>query len=168
MAYTGGMDRQRKIPAAMLAIGVGVLGYAYTAQFGFGVEPCALCLWQRLPYGVTALLGLGALLRRQTGAGLRRLLMAAALIYGAGGGVAVYHVGVEQHWWASAAGCGDAGGGAMTLEDMKKALTSKPAKACDEVDWTLFGISMATYNVGMSLGLAVIALGFRRRMGTRP
>ena len=30
-----------------------------------------------------------------------------------------------------------------------------PVKACDAIDWTLFGLSMATYNVGVSLVLAI-------------
>ena len=46
-----------------------------------------------------------------------------------------------------------------TVEELRRLLTqARPAKACDEVDWTLFGVSMATYNVAASLALAVGSL----------
>jgi disulfide bond formation protein DsbB len=37
-------------------------------------------------------------------------------------------------------------------------MQAKPVKACDQVDWTLFGLSMATYNVALSLALATASL----------
>ena len=83
------------------------------------------------------------------------------VVFVIGSGIAFYHVGVEQHWWASAASCGAGGGAAggempQTVDQLRQLLAqSKPAKACDEVDWTLFGLSMATYNVAFSLALAL-------------
>ena len=84
-----------------------------------------------------------------------------------GAGIAFYHVGVEQHWWASAASCGsDAPGQTITMDQFQALLQQKPEKACDEIDWTLFGISMATYNVAAStiLGIGVLwaAMKIRR------
>ena len=40
----------------------------------------------------------------------------------------------------------------------------KPEKACDDIDWTLFGISMATYNVAYSGGLGLLSLGAAMQM----
>ena len=43
-----------------------------------------------------------------------------------------------------------------TVEELRRLLTeARPTKTCDEVDWALFGVSMATYNVATSLALAV-------------
>ncbi len=146
----------RYAPWAVLGVAAGSLGLAYTAQYVFGLEPCILCLYQRVPFAIAGVLAMAALFLAP-----RRRAMAIALcglVFFVNAGIAFYHTGVEQHWWASAAGCGDAGGGAMTLEKLRAALLSKPAKACDEVDWTFLGISMAAYNVPYSLALAAASL----------
>lgn len=157
------------VPMAILAASVGALATAYTAELAFGLEPCILCLYQRIPYAVAGVLGLLALLLPRD----RYRVWAVACCGAAfvtGAGIAFYHVGVEQHWWMSAASCGAAGGGAApkTVEDLRTLLLAKPAEACDEIDWTLFGLSMATYNVAASLTLAYGAFWGAQRMRRTP
>jgi len=82
------------------------------------------------------------------------LITLCGLIFLANSGLAVYHVGVEQHWWASAA-CSGAPPGELTFEQMQQSLIKGEPKACDTVDWQLFGISMAGYNIVYSLLLAI-------------
>ena len=151
------------IPLAILTASAGALGVAYTAQYVFGLEPCILCIYQRLPYVTAGLLSILALgLRPGTARAVAVALCALAFLVGAG--IAFYHVGVEQHWWQSATGCGGGQPAEITMEQMMRELTSKPPKPCDQVDWTLFGISMATYNVAGSLFLAAAALAGATRL----
>ena len=151
-------DWNRWAPLMILAASVVALANAYTAEYAFGLEPCILCLYQRIPYAVAGVLGLGALLLPAGPSGNRTrswAVMGAGFVFLAGAGIAFYLVGVEQHWWASAASCGGGGGeGPKTVAELQQMLREKPPKACDEVDWTLFGLSMATYNVAVSLTLA--------------
>lgn len=154
----------RYLPFALLIAAIGPLGTAYISQFGFGYEPCVLCLYQRVPYWVVIGLGIAALF---VGAPhLRRwIAFAAGLAFLTGAGIAFYHVGVEQLWWTSAAPCG-AGEAVTSTQDLFAQLQKKPEKSCGDIDWTLFGISMATYNVGVSLALAVASfLAWRRLDG---
>jgi|TARA_Y100000294_G_scaffold19799_1_gene16852 disulfide bond formation protein DsbB len=151
------MDWPRLVPFAILAASVGALITAYTAELAFGIEPCILCLYQRIPYAVAGTLAVAALLapgpRPKAWA-----VIGAGMAFLAGAEIAFYHVGVEQHWWRSIASCGVAAGDPEpeTVEALRRLLTeARPVKACDEVDWTLFGVSMATYNVAASLALAV-------------
>jgi len=142
------------VPFGIFAVSAAALANAYIAQYALGIEPCVLCLYQRIPYAVTGVLGIVALLMP---AERERAVTAAGVVFLAGAAIAFYHVGVEQHWWASAAACGSSGGNQdpKTVEELRQLLLgARPAKACDEVDWTLFGVSMATYNVGLSLALA--------------
>jgi disulfide bond formation protein DsbB len=44
-------------------------------------------------------------------------------------------------------------------------LQKKPVKSCGDIDWTLFGVSMATYNVAASLGFAAASLWVWRNLG---
>lgn len=136
----------------------GVLGAALVFQFGFGYQPCILCIWQRWPYvSVIVLALLAVLFGRQRGVA-DALLMVAGLILLGGAGIAAYHVGVEQHWWAGTSSCGAPSGAALTLEELRAQVMTAPIVRCDEVAWSLFGISMAGYNVLLSLMLAAVAL----------
>ncbi len=142
------------VPLAILAVSVGALVTAYTAQYAFGMQPCILCLYQRVPYAITGLLAVLAL-GMPTKSGARAAIVGlCAVIFLGGSGIAFYHFGVEQHWWASVASCGGTPAVKITLEQLRQQLQMKPPKACDQVDWTMFGISMAGYNVVASLALS--------------
>ena len=156
---TAFLDRPRLIFAAILIISLGALANAYVAQYVYGFEPCRLCLYQRVPYAVTALLAIIAFFLASGGG---RVAMAAlcAGAYLAGAGIAFYHVGVEQHWWLSE--CTGTLAKDLSIEEMKAQLMSKPPKACDDLEWTFLGLSMATYNAAFSLALAAASLAGAR------
>ena len=85
---------------------IAILGTVFALEYLVGLEPCRMCIWQRWPFAVLAVLGLiGAFAwpRVTLGLGLLTLLVSAGL-----GG---YHVAVEQGWIALPAGC-TAGSGA--------------------------------------------------------
>ena len=147
----------RLIGLGLVAAAVAALGAAYGAQYLYHLEPCVLCLYQRIPYAVAGGFGILCLLRDRP-AEARWIAVMAAAAFAVGAGIAFYHVGVEQHWWASAASCGGDISALGSTEALMQALQQKPAKACDETDWALFGLSMATYNVGVSAVLAALSV----------
>lgn len=168
---------QRAAPLGMLAIAVVALGTAYVAQYAYGLEPCALCLWQRAPYAAVILLSLVALAVGGGAQGPRKVAMLTglgALAFLIGGAIAFYHVGVEQHWWHSVTGCTGGLAATISIDDLQAALSAPPPKACDAVDWTFVGLSMATWNALLSpffaiaTGLAARALLLNSQPGPRP
>jgi disulfide bond formation protein DsbB len=145
----------RNAAALLLLASAATVGGAFAFQYIGGYAPCVLCWWQR--YAHFATIGFALLALLPVGAPARRLcLLAAAAAALTGTGIAVFHVGVEQHWWQGTAECGSTLGAASSLEDMRKMLLAQPVVRCDEVAWSLFGISMAGYNALISLGLAAI------------
>jgi len=160
------MTRTRDPIFLILMVSIAILATVFTAQYGFGLRPCELCLFQRVPYGVViflALLGLGLRLDAKKAA---LLLGLCTLAFAVGAGLGLYHTGVEQHWWAGPTACTGGLGTVHSVEDLA-ALLSKPINIpqCDKVAWSLFGISMAGYNLLASLALAVFsALSARRLM----
>ncbi|MGB0626443.1 MAG: disulfide bond formation protein B [Alphaproteobacteria bacterium] len=144
-------------PALTLAASGGLLGGAWAFQIFGGLEPCPLCTYQRWPYWIMiGLAGLAVLAgRRLAPAGVAVFAAAGALVFLAGAGVAGFHVGVEQHWWEGLATCGGAHTDPnLSIEELKAKLFATPLARCDEVPWSLFGISLAGYNFIASLILA--------------
>ncbi|MCA8926488.1 MAG: disulfide bond formation protein B [Alphaproteobacteria bacterium] len=154
-----------RLLALLLSLaGIAVLLAAFGFQHLGGLDPCVLCVYQRWPW--VAAIVLGALAFGL--GGHRGLLALAALALAVGAGIAAFHVGVEQHWWAGTSECGGTVGAATTVEELKRQLLATPVTRCDEIAWSLFGISMAGYNFLLSAGLAIGVGGAlvrnRRRM----
>ncbi len=151
-------------PSLAAAASAAILGGAYAFQYLGGIEPCILCLYQRVPYWVAISLGLAApmLARRRRLPGLVMGAIAVAFLVGAG--LALYHVGVEQHLIAGPQACSAGPDEATTIEALRAQLLARPVVRCDEVPWSLFGVSLAGYNAILSLALAAAALWATRVM----
>jgi disulfide bond formation protein DsbB len=136
-----------------------ILLAALALQYLGGLPPCPLCIWQRWPYVAVIALGLIGWRWRP-----RAMLGVAALVLLGGAGIAAYHVGIEQGWWALPAGC-VAGGTAQSVEELKRMLAEAPP-ACDQVGFTFLGLSLAGWNLVASLAMAAAAtaavIGLRR------
>jgi disulfide bond formation protein DsbB len=144
-------------PGFVLAASVAILGAAFAFQYIGGLVPCVLCIYQRWPYAVTIALSLTALALARQGEGqiaARGILYLCGLVFLVGAAIAVFHVGVEQHWWEGTPECGVLSGGG-TLEQLTESLKHGPVVRCDQPQWTLLGISMAGYNAVLSVLLAV-------------
>ena len=96
--------------------------------------------------------------RHRRSCAIAAALAGLALLVGAG--IAGYHVGVEQGWWAGPAGCSAPAFAGMDVAQLRAALEATPVIRCDEIPWSLFGLSMAGYNFLLSLVLALVALGW--------
>ncbi len=155
----------RHLACAIAAVSAATLAMAYISQYGFGLQPCMLCLYQRIPYALNIVFGICALLASFRYPRLMMLLlMLSVLSFFAGAAVAGFHVGVEQKWWQGIASCG---GNVIpphaSVEDLRALLTQQRIVRCDTPAWTLLGISMAGYNFMLSLALVVITLFLVRR-----
>lgn len=150
-------ERPMVAPLLGIAAGAAALALALIAQHGFGLEPCVLCIWQRWGLGIAALLALPALVLR--GWGRVAALAASGLGYLATAAVAGFHSGVENQWWEGTAGChAPSLEGVATAGQLREALMGQGVVACDEVAWSLFGLSMADYNLVFSAGVGLILL----------
>lgn len=142
---------------AALAGPVVILGAAMMSQYVGGLHPCVMCIWQRWPHAIAIALALITLLIGARLASLWALrLSALSLIVGAG--IGFFHVGVEQDWWEGPSTCSGGPVGEISTEDLINQIMNAPLVRCDEIAWSLMGISMAGWNAIASLILATIAL----------
>jgi disulfide bond formation protein DsbB len=142
--------------ARRLALGAPapLLAGAYLSQYGFGLYPCELCWWQRYGhFAAIALAGLAFVAPPQ-----RLWLALAALAILGSGLIGAFHAGVEYGWWEGLTTCSNPI--AEADGDPLQAIMDAPLIRCDEVQWSLAGISLAGFNflISTAAGLAVLRL----------
>jgi disulfide bond formation protein DsbB len=128
-----------------LALLAGALAFQYIG----GLAPCPLCIDQRWPHAIA--IGIGLLLLAWPKRGLAAL---AGLVVLVGAGIAGYHVGIEEAWWPGPTTCTAPEPGAMAPGELLDQILATPVVLCDEVAWSLWGVSMAGWNGILSLGIA--------------
>ncbi|MEM9709513.1 MAG: disulfide bond formation protein B [Pseudomonadota bacterium] len=119
-----------------------------------GYAPCQLCLWQRWPHLIAVAAGGLALL---IGARFALWAILGALGVLATAGIGLFHTGVEKMWWDGPQAC--SGGGSLSGLSGADLLSTEGLSdvvRCDEVAWAFLGLSMASWNALLSLGLAVL------------
>jgi len=138
-----------------LAAAGAALGTAYVAEYGFGLLPCELCLWQRVPYWAVIAVALAALLVRRLAA---LLVPPAILLLAVGALLGAYHAGVEWGFWPNVlARCTPPPGPpARSVDDLMRALAAAPIIRCDEPAIRVLGLSMAGWNALYGAAAAAI------------
>lgn len=151
------MTRHTMIILAALG-SLGVLMGAYGFQYLGEMAPCKLCYWQRYPHMGAVVIGLFALM--VPGRALPRLGALAAFTSAA---IGFYHTGVEKTWWDGPSTCTSGPVGGLSSAELLDQIMAAPLVRCDEVPWQMFGLSMASWNVVVSLALALLWLMAARR-----
>lgn len=143
-----------------LLIPAALLGGAYLGQYAFGLYPCEMCWWQRWPHFAALALALGSFAMK--GGFSRLLVQLAALAILISGLIGGFHAGVEYGWWEGVTSCSttiSAGDGGYL-----DAIMNAPIVRCDQVPWSLLGISLAGYNFLISVvgALAIFTIARKR------
>jgi disulfide bond formation protein DsbB len=133
---------------------------AWFFEFVLKLPPCPLCLEQRIPYHIviplSLLLAIAAFVHappKLLAVGFVAIIVAVLCNVVLG----TYHAGVEWHFWAGPTDCTgpltDLNAGGSLLNQLHAVHVVR----CDEAAWRFLGISLAGYNVIISLALAAIA-----------
>jgi disulfide bond formation protein DsbB len=151
-------------PAGVAALAVALIAAATLAgawffQLVLDIVPCPLCLEQRYAYYLAVPFGLLVATVAAKGAP-RGVVMACLAILAlaalANAGLGAYHAGVEWGFWQGPTDCT----GPM-LDLSKGGLLDNLDKVrvvpCDKVQWRFLGLSLAGYNVLISLLMAAVA-----------
>ena len=138
-----------------LFIPLGLLGGALISEYGFGLYPCEMCIWQRWPHLIAIILAVGGLILKNRSRSWL-LVLGAALAILVSGLIGGFHAGVEYGWWEGVTSC------ATAIEpgaDMLDSIMNAPLVRCDVAPWSLLGISLAGYNFLLSVGGAITIFG---------
>ena len=153
-AYSRGFPpRQIALTAAAGSAALLIAALGFQAM---GYAPCELCILQRWPHLVAALIGV-AIWRLGWNRALAALGLLAALT---ATGLAIYHSGVELKLWQGPQACsgGVSGIANMSTQDLLTAIEAAPMVRCSDVAWSFLGISMAGWNAICSAVLSALWL----------
>ncbi len=149
-----------------LYMGIGIAGLsalslamALTSQYAFGLLPCILCIYQRIPFVIAIFLGIFIAAFRKKLKLSAFTIFLSSIAFFVNSGIAFYHSGVERLWWEGTDSCAapDMSGSAAELIARIKSMAQSK---CTDIPWAdpIFGGSMANYNVLFCLGLGVVCL----------
>ena len=145
---------------AITVIAAATLAGAWFFQLVLDIRPCPLCLEQRYAYYLAIPLGALTALAAGRGAPRNLLLAGLAILWVAALGNALlgaYHSGVEWGLWQGPTDCTGPIGNLGSAGSLLERLDTVKVIRCDEVQWRFLGLSLAGYNVLISLLMAAVA-----------
>ena len=126
---------------------IGALLFQYVGE----MPPCKMCYWQRYPHAAAVIIAALILLT-----GIRGFAILGFLLTLLTAGIGGFHAGVEQSWWDGPQTCTNTAIDNLSIEELLNQIMSAQMARCDEISWQMFGISMAGWNMVLSLCLAVL------------
>ncbi len=152
----------RHWPLVALIVALFALGSAHAIERLLQVAPCRLCFVQRWVYWAVVAVGIAATIAawsRPSSARLRAADFVIAGVFLTGSVVAAYHAGVEWEIFPDP-GCGAAQEitAAENLAILEGRMKPPASPSCQEAVVSFAGLSMAGWNVVISLAFAVLSL----------
>jgi len=137
----------------ILLFSIFALTTAYFIEYVLGHKPCNLCLIERLPYIlVIIIISLGLILKKFE----KTIIIFLILIFVTATIISFYHFGIEQGFFEEFFVCKlDNNITNLSKDDLLKEL-QKETISCKDVNFRIFGFSLATINTIISLILSVI------------
>jgi disulfide bond formation protein DsbB len=145
---------------AVTAIAAATLAGAWFFQLVLDIRPCPLCLEQRYTYYVVIPLAVLIAIAAARDAPRAVLVVGLAIVALAtlgNAGLATYHAGVEWGFWKGPTDCTGPIGNLGSAGNLLQRLDTVKVVRCDEVQWKFLGLSLAGYDVLISLLMAAIA-----------
>ena len=137
------------------AISLSMILFALISEHVFGFAPCSLCLIQRYPHIFVSITSVWLIFFRTHNFllyPLNTLVMALSII------LAAYHVGVEQSIFQGPQSCSSPNISLMSeksAEALLQDILNTSVMRCNEVTWSFLNLSMATWNLILSIGLFI-------------
>ena len=127
------------------------LTVALYVEYILGFKPCILCIYQRIPYAIALLVSLIAFFNGNK----KTLLVILGLTFVASVLLSGYHVSIEKGIIEPIFSCTGDNINAPEKEEILKSLNNIQPD-CRDVDFSLFGISLATLNFIISFVLTIV------------
>ena len=144
---------KKKILILTFLISLLALISAYFIEYILGHQPCNLCLIERIPYVVALII---IIINYKFNHLEKYLILLLVIVFLAGMLISLYHLGIEQGFITESLVC-DLKNSSKILskEEILQQLQQKIV-SCKDVTFKIFGLSLTTFNVIISLLLTVV------------
>ena len=133
-------------------ISIIALSSAFFIEYVLGHQPCNLCLLERIPYLLAIII---ILLNYKFIHFEKNFILVLTLIFLVATGLSLYHLGIEQGFIKESLVCNlNNESNLLSKEDILKQLQQKNV-SCQDVTFKIFGLSLTTYNILISLIISV-------------
>jgi len=141
------------IIAIFASISILILFSAYFIEYVLGYEACNLCLIGRIPYFLVIALGLISFFFTK----LKKIILVLIFIsFTSSVLISFYHFGIEQNFFNESLICQINGlGRDISAAELLKEFENNKPKSCKIVSLRIFGLSLATINLFISLILSI-------------
>jgi disulfide bond formation protein DsbB len=137
---------------AILLINILIILSALFIEFFLKIKPCILCIYQRYTYYIIILFSIIYFLKKDLKILLILLIIFTSLVSII---LSVYHVGIETGFVEETMSCKTLNNN-LSKDAILKQFESNLASSCKEVNFKLFGFSLASINIILSLILTSI------------
>ena len=128
---------------------------AYFIQFILGHQPCNLCLIERIPYALSIIL---IIFNYTFFKNEQFIILLLVLIFSFSFIISFYHFGIEQGYFDESAVCTlKSASDNITKEEILEQLQLNTV-SCKDVTFRIFGFSLTTFNMGLSLILVILLI----------
>ncbi len=128
---------------------------AYFIEYVLGHQPCNLCLIERIPYGLSIFL---IMINYVTKKNERFILLLLTLIFVFSFLISVYHFGIEKGFFEETAICGLKNADDFISKEELLRLLSEKTVSCKDVTFRVFGLSLTSINIIISLMIIFILI----------
>ena len=128
---------------------------AYFIEYILGYQPCNLCLLQRIPYGLSIVL---IIINYIFKINQKFLILLLLLLFIFSFSISAYHYGIEQGYFSESAVCGTKNFGYIISKEEILEQLSKKVVSCKDVTFRVFGLSLTTINICLSLFLTILSI----------
>jgi disulfide bond formation protein DsbB len=137
----------------------GLVALALFIQQKYNLEPCPLCISQRIVFMATGVVFLVAAIHNPTQPGRRIYAVLQVVTALAGAGIALRHIWVQNHTGEIMAECGVGFDYMFENFPLSKALqlVFKGTGDCAKIDWTMLGLTIPQLALIAFIGLAIYA-----------
>ena len=128
---------------------------AYFIEYVLGHQPCNLCLIERIPYGLSIILIIISFIFNKN---IQFIILLLIFVFGFSFIISFYHFGIEQGFFKESLVCGlKNASDILSKEELLKQLSIKTI-SCKDVTFRIFGLSLTTINIFISLILTILLI----------
>jgi len=149
------MIHQKTTLHLILLFSIFALSAAYFIEYILGHQPCNLCLIERIPYAISIIIIVICLFTQKFE---KITLIILSITFFAAALLSFYHFGIEQGFIKESLVCDlNNPGNELSREALLNQLKEMPI-SCKNVTFKIFGLSLATFNVFISIILSAITI----------